>query len=439
MSLFLPSRFFLALAGLAIIFALGFPFPWLFIIAQLGGVVLLGVLLLDALLLFRRDLRLKVRRQLPKLFGLGDQNTVRIELTNLTSITLYLSVIDELPSQFQIRDFHKTLTLAADEHKELSYQLRPLSRGNYQFGAVVLYLRSVLGLLERRYRHDYSMEVPVYPSIAQMQQYELRAFHQTSRFHGIKQLRRVGHSYEFDQIKNYVPGDDYRSINWKATGRRGDLMVNQYEDERSQQVYCIIDKSRTMHMPFAGLSLMDYAVNTSLAIANIILRKHDRAGLITFSDKIGAIIKAESKATHLSKLLNALYREQHRPVEANYELLYHAARKLINGRSLLLLFTNFESKYALDRVLPLLRRINAQHLLVVVFFENTEIRDFVNQEATTLEGIYHQTVARTFLTEKTQMVQQLQQHGIQAVLTQPEQLSLNTINKYLELKAKGLI
>lgn len=439
MNLFLPARFFLLTAGLIVCFALGFPIPVLFVVAQLGLIVFIGLILLDGYLLFGGQVKIKIRRRLPRLFGLGDDNTVRIEITNLGNIPLHLTLIDELPIQLQIRDFRKEIPLKANEAKEVIYQLHPVERGEYKFGAVLAYLQSVLGILEKRYRHDYPMSVPVYPSVAQMKQYELRAFDRISHFQGIKKLRRIGHSYEFEQIKNYVRGDDYRSINWKATGRRGALMVNQYEDERAQQVYSIIDKSRNMRMPFAGLSLMDYAINTCLAVSNIALKKHDRAGLITFSDKIGATIKADSKATQLHKILTVLYREDQRPLEANYELLYHAARKLINGRSLLLFFTNFESAYALERVLPLLRKINNLHLLVVVFFENTEIRDFAEQEVETLEGIYHQAIARKFLTEKSQMVQKLDQYGIQSVLTRPEELSMNTINKYLELKSKGLI
>lgn len=439
MNLFLPLRFFLILGGLIVCFGLGFPIPVLFAIAQLGFIVFIGLILLDAYLLFNRQTGLKIRRRLPRLLGLGDDNTVRIEVSNQSNIPLHFTLIDELPVQLQIRDFKKEVRLNVGEKKEILYQVHPVERGAYDFGSVIAYLRSVLGILERRYRHDYPMSVPVYPSIAQMKQYELRAFDRISHFQGIKKLRRIGHSYEFEQIKNYVRGDDYRSINWKATGRRGNLMVNQYEDERAQQIYSIIDKSRNMRMPFAGLSLMDYAINTCLAVSNIALKKHDRAGLITFSDKIGATIKADSKATQLNKLLTALYREDQRPLEANYELLYHAARKLINGRSLLLFFTNFESAYALERVLPLLRRINNLHLLVVIFFENTEIRDFADKEVETLEGIYHQTIAQKFLTEKSQMVQKLQQYGIQSVLTRPEELSINTINKYLELKSKGLI
>jgi uncharacterized protein (DUF58 family) len=204
-------------------------------------------------------------------------------------------------------------------------------------------------------------------------------------------------------------------------------------------VYCIIDKSRAMRMPFKGLSLMDYAINATLAISNIIIKKYDKAGLITYSDKIGATIKADNRPTQLNFILNALYKEKERPLEANYELLFHISSKLINGRSLILLFTNFESTFALERTLPVLRRINRRHLLVVVFFDNTEIREFAEQEAPDLEGIYQQTMARKYLSEKAQMVLTLRQYGIQSVLTRPEDLSINTLNKYLELKARGLI
>ncbi len=438
-NLYLTNRFFLLFGGLAVLFAASFWIAALYPLAQALFVLALAFVLLDIMLLFSRQLALECERQLPKIFNLGDPNTVAIEVQNQSGLALRLKLIDELPFQFQKRDFELRFTLKPAERQRLEYELRPTARGEYAFGYVNAFLSSAIGLVERRYPCSQPMNVPVYPSILQMKQFELRAFGRVSNYKGLKKLRRIGHSYEFDQIKNYVSGDDYRSINWKASSRRASLMVNQYEDERAQQIYNIIDKSRAMRMPFEGLSLMDYAINTSLVLSNIALQKYDRAGLITFSDKIGATIKADSKATQLHKILSALYKEEQRPLEANFELLYYAARKLIAGRSLLLLYTNFESMYALERVLPILRRINTSHLLVVVFFENTEIRDFTMQRVGSLEDIYHQTIARKFLSEKANMAQKLRQYGIQAILTRPQDLSVNTLNKYLELKARGLI
>lgn len=438
-ALYLTNRFFGLFGSLVLLFVVAFWLPVLFPVVQALCVLALAVLVLDVVILFNKKVRIRCRRRVPKVFNLADENTVKIELQNQSGQRLWLSVIDELPFQFQKRDFQRDLDLKSGEETELSYTLKPVTRGEYTFGAINVFMSTLLGLVQKRYKHQYEMTVPVYPSIMQMKQFALKAFDRVTHHKGIKKIRRIGHSYEFEQIKSYVRGDDYRSINWKASSRRANLMVNQYEDERAQQVYCIIDKSRAMRMPFDGLSLMDYAINTSLVISNIALRKYDRAGLITFSDKIGTTLKADSRPTQLNQILLALYKEKERPLEANYELLYHASRKLISGRSLLLLFTNFESTYALDRVLPILRKINNFHLLVVVFFENTEIQAFVDESVDTLEEIYHQTIARRFMNEKQQMVHKLQQYGIQAILTPPEDLSINTINKYLELKSRGLI
>lgn len=438
-NLYLTNRFFGLFGCVALFFVLSYIVPFWFPITLTLFALAVGVVLLDIWFLFQKSVSLTAQRKLPKLLSLGDANQVYLEVNNKSNRLLHLTIIDELPIQFQERDFEIKLVLQPSEEKAVGYELRPVKRGEYEFGVTNIYAANHLNLVQRRFRLGGNMSVPVYPSVLQMKQYEMLAFNRLTSQEGIRKIRRIGHSYEFDQIKNYVRGDDYRSINWKATGRFSKLMVNQYEDERSQQVYCLIDKSRAMKMPFNGLTLVDYAINTSLAISNIVLKKYDKAGLITFSDKIGATVKADRKANQLNKILHALYKQKERPFEANYELLYHIARKLINGRSLILLYTNFESMYALDRVLPLLRRIHKFHLLIVIFFENTEIEKFVQKEVDTVQDIYTNTIAQKYLAEKRAMAQKLKQHGIQTILTRPEDLSMNTINKYLELKSRGMI
>jgi len=420
-------------------FAASFAWDVLFSIAQTGLIMLLAIFIVDILLLHGNGATPRCERIVPKRMSLGDVNMVRIEVDSFYRFPLYCTLIDEIPDQFQVRDFEMKFELGANSEQRLKYELKPLTRGEYIFHHINLFTKTSIGLAERRIQYEEHENVPVYPSILQMKQFELKTFQKLSSFKGIKKMRRIGHSYEFEQIKNYVRGDDYRSINWKATSRRAQLMVNQFQDERSQQVYTIIDKSRSMKMPFRGLSLMDYAINTGLVIANVALRKHDRSGLLTFSDKIGTIIKADKKSNQLNLIMDALYREKERDMEANYELLYSGIRRFVQGRSLLFLYTNFESMYAMERVLPILRKMNNIHLLVVVFFENTELRDYTEKEAKTTQDIYYQTQARQFLTEKQQIVYTLRQYGIQSILTAPEDLSINTVNKYLELKSRGLI
>lgn len=436
--LYLTNRFFGALLIIAVSSAFTYSLPFLFFIPAGALILLIAATLFDGWQLFNKKLRIGAKRQLPKVLSLGDTSNINIQLVNLSPIPLSIQLIDELPEQLQKRDLALNLSLAPAQRKNASYNIRPTERGAYLFGAVNIFVRSALGLIERRLISEQAAELPVYPSIIQMKAFAAAADTSVAA-EGSKKLFRLGKSYEFDQIKPYVRGDDYRLINWRATGRRNELMVNRYEDERAQNVYCIIDKSRNMHMPFDGLTLLDYAINASLALSNVVLRKHDRAGLITYSDKIGTVIRSDAKPMQLQKILQSLYREKARAVETNPELLYYASRKFIGHRSLLLLFSNFNSQYALERVLPVLRRLNRRHLLVVVLFINTEIQDELSYEARTTSEVYRQSTARHFIYQKKMLAQQLRQYGIQVILTRPEQLTGDVIEKYLSLKNRAMI
>jgi uncharacterized protein (DUF58 family) len=436
---FLTSRFFYAMGCIIALMMLSYGFPMLLPIAKTVGVVFFVVCLVDTMLLFNKGIRVEAERDVSPVLSLGDKNTVRISLLSRAGITLHVDLIDELPEQFQIRNFRISMSLKNNVPQENTYQLRPVSRGEYSFGKIHLMTTTGLALIRRRITFPVDQDVAVYPSIIQMKRYELKMFNREATQYGLKKVRRIGHSYEFDSIKQYVRGDDYRSINWKVTSRKAQLMVNQYDDEKSQQVYCIIDKGRTMHMPFHGLSLFDYAVNASLVISNIALAKQDKAGLITFAEKPKTMIRAERSKVQLKHILEALYKERETSVEANYESIYTTVKKFISGRSLLFLYTNFESSYALQRVLPHLRKLNNLHLLVVVFFENTEIMTRTSEKIEVLEDIYTQVTAEQYALSKIQIAQQLRQAGIVTVLTTPENLTVASINKYLELKSRGMI
>lgn len=436
--LFLSTRFFVGLSILIGVLIISYPFPFLLPYAKTGCILYALLAVIDTVVLFNRSVRIEVNRKMSSALSLGDENEIVLMIQNRSNLVFDAEVVDELPVQLQVRSFSEKLRLSPGVI-ERRYQVRPLSRGEYLFGNVHVFIRSRLGLITRRLSTDKEQSVPVYPSMIQMKKYEIKSSARLATEHGVKKVRRIGHSYEFEQIKQYMRGDDYRSINWKATSRRSHIMVNQYEDEKSQQVYCIIDKSRVMHMPFNGLSLFDHAVNASLVIANIVLGKHDRAGLLTFAEAPKSMLRAERGKLQLKKILDLLYKEREDAVEANYESMYLAVKKMVNGRGLLLLYTNFESMYALQRVIPQLVRLNNQHLLVVIFFENTEITAQIGAPANNLSEVYKETIAEDYKLTKIQLVQELRQHGIMSILTRPEELIVSSINKYLELKSMGMI
>ena len=194
-----------------------------------------------------------------------------------------------------------------------------------------------------------------------------------------------------------------------------------------------------MKMPFNELSLLDYAINATLVISNIALKKNDKAGMFSFSSTIENRVAAERRSSQMNLILETLYNLETNYVESDFSRLYIDIKRNLNQRSLLLLYTNFETLDALNRQLPYLQAISKQHLLVVIFFENTELLEFADKKAETTQQIFEQTIAEKFIYEKKLIVNELRKYGIQTILTKPENLTINTINKYLEIKARGLL
>jgi len=438
-SLYLSKRFYFAGAFITLVFALSFFVPALEELAKIFLVFLIVVLLIDAILVYGKNSLVAERVCAPR-FSNGDDNKVTINISNNYTFTAAIVLIDELPKQFQQRNWRRYLSIPANATAAVTYILKPFERGEYNFGNLLMLVKSPLALVERKYTIDAATVVYVYPSYVQMRRYSLSAVSNQLQEAGAKRLRKSGQSVEFEQIKDYVRGDDYRTINWKASARKGGLlMVNTFVDEKSQQVYCLVDKSRSMKMPFAEMTLLDYAINATLVLTNVALHKQDKAGLVTFAQKVDTFIHAEKKPAQMEAVLEALYKQQTKFLDPDYEALYAYIRSRIKQRSLLVLFTNFESLYSLERQMPYLKQIAHYHLLMVVFFENTEISSLLQKDAANTEEIYIQTIAEKFAFDKRQMVKELNQQGILAVLTAPEKLTVNAMNKYLEIKAKQMI
>ncbi|WNH09534.1 DUF58 domain-containing protein [Thalassobellus suaedae] len=436
---YIQPRFFYAGIGIVVLFALSYFIPIVFNIAQLSILVLILLFTLDFLMVFIGKNKVEATRILPDKFSNGDKNQIELNITNNYPILIYIEVIDEVPEQFQIRDFKIKASIASRKTKSIQYHLKPTERGEYHFGNLNIYACSILNLVAKRFTFNNGAMVPTYPSFKQLKKFELLNINQNSLEYGLKKVRRLGHSMEFEQIKDYVLGDDLRTINWKATAKRNQLMVNQFQDEKSQPVYSIIDKGRIMKMPFNGLSLLDYAINATLVISNIVLKKHDKAGMFSFSKRIENIVVAERRSSQMQLILESLYNVKTDFFESDFSRLYASMKRHITNRSLILMYTNFETLDGLNRQLPYLKAIAKSHLLVVIFFKNTELDILIKSKAETVQQVYDKVIAEKFDFEKRLIVNELKKYGIHSILTTPESLTVDTINKYLEIKARGLL
>lgn len=437
---YLTVRPFQAIAVLVVVFVGAFFWGPLLIVGRLGALALAVGLLADALLLWGRG-GVEASREVPDRLSMGDPNEIHIVLRNGYPFAVEARVLDEVPVQFQERGAGRTLRVEAGAEADLAYTLRPTERGAYDFGLLNVYATSPLGLVARRFRAASGGVAKVYPSILQMQRYAFLATTNRLEEVGVKRVRRLGHTMEFDQIRPYSPGDDRRDVNWKATARRStgrpQLMVNTYEEERAQPVVAALDMGRAMRSPFDGMTLLDHSVNASLVLLNTALGKHDKAGLVTFDKEVRTLVLPDRRRSQLPTILEALYRLDPGYTDPSYEALYATMRQRLRQRSLVLLFTNVDTRVGLERQLPYLRQIARLHRLVVVLFENTGIRDLLAARSERLEDVYVKTVAEGLAMEKREIARTLERHGVGALLTRPETLTVDAVNRYLQLKARG--
>ncbi len=438
-NLYINTRFFFILIGVGILYVLAFFFPFLMIAAHAVVLLCLLAAFVDYLFVFNRNAGILAQRILPEKLSNGDENPVKIDIRNNYGFTIKARIIDEIPFQFQKRDFLIEKQIEAGKNSFFQYILEPKERGEYQFGNLNVYVSSPLGLVSKRFTFQKDAQLPSYPSFIHLRKYELMALQSEFLLGGIKKIRKLGHTMEFEQIREYVPGDDIRTVNWKATSKTSRLMVNQFQDEKAQRIFMLIDTGRTMKMPFRGLSLLDYSINAAMALSHIILKKGDRAGMMTFSKKTENKIAADNKSGHLRKISDALYNIRTDFFESDFNRLYQDVKYSLNQRSLILLFTNFETLDGLNRQMKYLRGIAKNHLLVVVFFKNPEMQTLIHQNPETMQGIYDEIIAEKFEFEKKLIIQELRKYGIYTVYTLPENLNVDVINKYLEIKARGIL
>ena len=437
-SLYVTNKFFYALLLLATCFVLSFFIKALFpfVIALLW--LFVAACAWDMLFLYYQKSKIVIQRKYPEKLSNGDENDMEIQLTSRYPTKVHIRLLEEFPVQLQLRNVELESTILPREIKAIRYQIRPTSRGVYAFGRChVLVLR--LGLFARKFTLNESLELPCYPSFIQMRKYQLLATTDRLVELGVKRIRRIGATLEFDHIREYVRGDEYRHLNWKATAKHKKLLVNQYQEEKSQPIYALIDTGRVMRMPFDGLTLLDYAINSTLVLANAAILKRDRAGMLTFSKAVSDHIAAEKRNNQMQLISERLYSITTAFEESEFGNLYTFCNKHINKRSLLMLYTNFETMDALSRQMAYLRMLAKTHIVVVVVFKNTELIDMAKKEGKITIDVYNQIIAQKFVYEKHLVIQELHRQGIQTIYTSPENLTINAINKYLEIKARGLL
>lgn len=317
-----------------------------------------------------------------------------------------------------------------------TYHLRPLRRGNYPFGAIVLRVESLLGLLVRQHSYLVGEPARVYPNLRAIRRYDMLA--RRGRLHeaGLRRTRLRGSGTEFERLRDYLPDDDFRRINWKATARRRQPITTEYETERSQNLIVVLDTGRLMGTPIEGMIKLDYAINSALMLAYVALQMGDRIGLLVFADQVGQYIPLARGQRHLQLMIEQLYNVGTQPVEADQSkaLRYLAGKQL--KRSLIVLFTDLSESADQQPFIVSLGLLARRHLPVCVMASNPDIVRLAGVTPEDTRRAYEKVVAQRLLDERHTLIERLERQGAMVIDVPAEQLTTSIVNRYLEIKAR---
>jgi uncharacterized protein (DUF58 family) len=383
--------------------------------------------------------KVEAYRSVDSKLSLGAENPVTITLKNDSPYTLSFQIKDDFPPEFRFSAIYHELIVPPVSRRSLVYHLRPIRRGRYRFGDIHLRCRGVLGLVTRQRTIPAEEEIRVYPSIIEIRKYELLA--RRGRLHeiGLKSSRLYGTGTELERLREYQPDDDYRHIDWKATARRNQPITREFELERSQNIFIMIDSGRRMAAQLGDLVKLDYAVNASVMAGYVCTLRGDRIGILTFSDRIIRYIVPRSGKTQFYRILESLYDLQPELVEPDYRRAFQYLASKHKKRSLIILFTDILDEETAQDLLVCIQVLARYHMIMCVTLSDTNILNMAKRHPRRSEDVYRRFVAEKLLREKREALDLLSTRGVITLDVPADRLTMSVVNRYLELKARSMI
>ena len=374
--------------------------------------------------------------------SLAAQNLVEIEIRlhgGQRVVPIWLR--DTPPSPFRLDVVHPVLSVQVVPRQlaVAHYHVWPPRRGNFAFGDLYLRWQSPAGLLRRQARYAAAEPVRVYPNLVDVRKYDLLLRRNRLWELGLRPMRQLGAGNEFERLRDYAPDDEYRRINWKATARRGRPVSVEYETERSQNIYAVLDVGRMMRSPVGDVAKMDYAINAVLLLAYVASQKGDRVGLLTFADTVLHILAPRSGKAQFYRLLEQLYAVEGQRVESDYGNAFSEFATRPHKRGLVLVFTDLTGSISVDTLVAQMVNLRRQHLPLLVTVADPAVHRLATQPITDSTSLYQRTVAERILSERRATIDRLRRRGVHTLDAPADQLSVAVIDRYLAMKESMLI
>ena len=441
----LTPRTFALLAATTLPLALMAGMPWMGWVAA-AWLLLVFSLLLAEWLLTPSPGAWSVRRSHDSRLSLATQNAITLDLELHRSGAqvarpVPVWVRDEPPPTFAISEAERILEaqVMPGKGERLLYHLRPPRRGDYRFGDIWLRWQGPLGLLRRTTRVPAAAAVKVYPNLVDVKKYDLLLRRNRLWQLGLRSTRVQGAGSDFERLREYLPDDEYRRINWKATARRGKPITTEYQSERSQNIMVLLDVGRMMRSPVGDVAKMDYAINAVLLLAYVAAQKGDKVGLLTFADSVSTWVSPRAGKGQFQRMLEQLYALEGEAVEPDYGAAFAYLGTRLNKHSLVLVFTELTGSISTATLLAQLTRLRRRHLPLLVTVGDPTVQALARQPVADSDSLYQRTVAEELLEERRLILDKLQRSGVHTLDVAADELSVAVINRYLEIKERQLL
>jgi uncharacterized protein (DUF58 family) len=439
-----------------LIFALVFPAlllvaVWVPTLALIAWIYALGLAVLLGLDWRRAGpvTQFEIRRSHHNRLSLGAANRIVIEVQSRARRSLTLIVRDEPPYQFAgTEQATQSAALPPQGTAEMVYTLRPLRRGDYAFGDLNLRWSSPLGFYIRQAVIPAAVPVKVYPNLHDIRKFELLARRDQLAEVGLRNVRLRGEGTMFESLREYMPDDPYRSINWKATARRAKPISMDYEPERNSRVVIALDVGRMMRSPihveeqdgvFWQMAKVDFVINSVLLFSYVAALKGDQVGLLVFADRVQFFLPPQSGRAHFQNILESMYALESQPVEPDYGRMFTFLSAHSKKRALTVVFTDLSGLRASEALARYMPRLAPRHVPLLVTIRDPAFEYEAQQVPTTSERVYRRAVAGQLVAERRLLLEKLRRQGVFTLDVSAENLSMAVVSRYLELKAKQYV
>ena len=434
-----PTKRWLTLFGpVGFVSLLTIAFPSLaFVVLLLDGLAAL-VLVADLVTLTRAS-RLNVERVMAKVASLDKPHDVVLQLSNLSKWSHQMDVRDDQPHGLTADPPEQQVTLPPGKRGDISYRLRASRRGEFQLENVYFRLRSWLGFWVRHLKRESASTLQVYPDMKQLAEYAILARTNRLSLIGVRRTRHIGQDNNFERLRDYNDGDNYKHIDWRSTARRQKLTVKQFQSDHSQRIMFMVDCGRMMTNEHAGLSLVDYAFNSMLMLGYVALHQRDSVGLLCFSDRVHDYVPLQSGRSHMNRLLHASFDRFPRMVQSRFDSAFLHFSNHCRRRSMVVLITNVIDEVSANQVTDYLGNLSGRHLPVLALLRDHRIFDYADYPDMDDSVLFRSAAAAQMLTWRNEVIKRMQRQGVLVVDAFPEQLTSPLVNQYLEAKAKHLL